>query len=251
MKYEISNIIGDAGEHLVAAKIIKLFGYPCRLINIDIGIDAEIEIIDNNRKSTGQFIKCQIKTTTSNHDYIYIDGEHISYWNKINIPVVVFLVYIDNEKILWHCIENINNYEKLKSGYKINFDSKDILKKSNKKKFDEISISPLIEQITEIYDECLSLVIADNTDYLDNNDYDITTFEEFVYHSNKIKFDLKKAERLIRKFNVLDIVRIRYLKKLEIIKEYLYRIDEEKETILRDNGYDYFSHLDSKNFDWD
>ena len=59
MKYSKTNIIGDAGEHLLVARIIKLFGYPCRLNSIDIGIDAEIELIDTNYKSTGKFINRQ------------------------------------------------------------------------------------------------------------------------------------------------------------------------------------------------
>lgn len=251
MKYDISNILGDAGEHLVAAKIIKLFGYPFRLTNIDIGIDAEIELIDINNKSTGQFIKCQIKTTTLGNNYLYIDGKHISYWNTMNIPVVIFLVHIDNEQIYWHCVENINNYKKLKSGYKISFDPSEILKKSNKERFDEIAIFPLKGQIANIYDECFSIVKKDNTEFLDNGNYDIVTFEEFVYNSNKIRYKLKRVDRLIRKNRALDKVRIRYFKEIEIIDEYLNRIDEEKSQILMDSGDNYFDHLDSENFDWD
>lgn len=133
MKYYLSNIIGDAGEHLFASRIIKLFHFPCRLINIDIGIDAEIEIIDDNFKSTGVFLKCQVKTTTSDKFYIYVEEGHLEYWNKINVPVIVFLVHLDTEKIYWHCIDDIEKYTKGKTDYVINFDKTDILKKRIKK----------------------------------------------------------------------------------------------------------------------
>lgn len=251
MKYNTSNIIGDAGEHLVAARIIKLFECPCRLVNIDIGIDAEIEIIDSNKKSTGQFIKAQIKTTISDKMYLYIDGKHISYWNKIGIPVVIFLVHIDAEKIYWHCVEDLDSYELLDSGYKIEFAASNILQKNNKQKFLEISLFPLEREIKRRYEECYKLAKEDKELYLDTGDYDLVTYEEFVFHSNKIKFHFDKIERIFRKYDGLRKLEVQYHKKLELINDYLDEIEEGKESILLDTDSDYFDHLDSKNWDWD
>ena len=251
MKYNLSNIIGDAGEHLFAARIIKLFSFPCRLINIDIGIDAEIEIIDDNFKSTGEFLKCQVKTTTSDKFYLYVEEKHIEYWNKINIPVIIFLVHLDTEKIYWHCVDNIEKYTKGKTDYVINFDKADILKKSNKEKFKDLAYFHLINQIKKIYDESYNIALEDTTQYLDTNNYDLTTFEEFVYHANKIKYDLKKVKKLILKNKSLEKVRHDYYDKLEIIDDYLERIEEEKEQILIDYGYDFYDHVSSENWDWE
>ncbi len=113
MKYTYENIIGDAGEHLVAAKIIKLFGFPCRLISIDLGIDAEIEIINENAKSTGEFLKCQIKTTQTNNNFVYIQERHLIYWNSINIPVIVFLVHLRYQRYFSRSLQRYRSSGKL------------------------------------------------------------------------------------------------------------------------------------------
>lgn len=209
MKYNVTNIIGDAGEHLVAARIIKFFGYPCRLTNIDIGIDAEIELIDSNYKSTGQFIKCQIKTTTSDKFHLYLDDRHIVYWNKLNVPV------------------------------------------ENKERFDEIALFPFKQQIRNIYEEAYTTVVYDNEQFLETNNYDVVTFEDFVLHSNRIKFDFKKVDNLFRKYASLNNLKTEYAQKLSIINIYLERIEEEKEVILMDHGQGYFDHLAADKHSWD
>jgi hypothetical protein len=250
MKYNLSNIIGDAGEHLFASRIIKLFGFPCRLINIDIGLDAEIEIIDDNYKSTGEFLKCQVKTTKSDKFYLYVEEKHIEYWNKINIPVIIFLVHIDTEKIYWHCVDSIDKYKKGKSEYVITFEKTDILKKSNKERFKDLAYYHIINEIKKIYEESYSIALDDTTQYLDTDNYDITTFEEFVYHANKIQYDLKKVKRLMLKNKSLEKVAKEYSDQLDFIDEYLERIEEEKEGILIEFGSDYYDHLNNENWDW-
>ena len=243
MKYNVTNIIGDAGEHLVAARIIKFFGYPCRLTNIDIGIDAEIELIDSNYKSTGQFIKCQIKTTTSDKFHLYLDDRHIVYWNKLNVPVVIFLVHLQEENIYWHCVDNIQTYDKSDSGYKISFNANDILSKANKERFDEIALFQFKQQIRNIYEKAYTTVVYDNEQFLETNNYDVVTFEDFVLHSNRIKFDFKKVDNLFRKYASLNNLKTEYAQKLSTISTYLDRIEEEKEVILMDHGQGYFDHL--------
>lgn len=249
MKYTHTQIIGDAGEHLVASKVIKLLGFPCRLLSIDIGIDAEIEITDDNFRSTGEFIKAQIKTTISDKLYWYIEKEHIEYWNKINLPVIIFLVHINTEKIYWHIIDEIDKYEKLDSGYKVQFNEKDILDASNKFNFRTLSKLPFKRKIEKIFDKAYALVVKDNL-LINSDQYDLTTFEEFVFHSNMINHNFKEANDLILKHD-LKIIKTEYSDMLNIIEEYLDKIEEEKEQILLDYGNDYYDYLDGKNFTWD
>ncbi|MGQ5675295.1 DUF4365 domain-containing protein, partial [Lacticaseibacillus paracasei] len=61
MEYPKKSVNGDAGEYLVAYTITKLFGWPCRLFGVDIGVDAELEILDDEARSTGDVIKIQVK----------------------------------------------------------------------------------------------------------------------------------------------------------------------------------------------
>ena len=249
MKYTLKNISGDAGEHLVAAKIIKLFGYPCRLFGIDIGIDAEIEIIDENLKSTGEFLKCQVKTRTDLVMHVYVDGNHIEYWNKMNIPVIIFLVHLETEQIFWHCVDDITKYRKTDSSYVIEFDAKDMLEKSNKQSFRNLSYYPTIRHIEKIYDEAFDQVTEDIN--IRKEEYDLMNLEDFVLHVNKIVHDFKKVDKLIRKNDVLENVKKRYLKKLEVIANYIDDVNEEKHQAILDHGDDFFQAQESENWDWD
>lgn len=249
MKYTLQNINGDAGEHLLAAKVIKLFGYPCRLIGIDIGLDAEIEIIDDNLKSTGEFLKCQIKTRMDNLLYVYVDGEHIGYWNKINIPVIIFLVQLETEQIYWHCIDDITKYRKTKLKYVVEFNQENVLERSNKENFRNLSYYPIIRELEKIYDDAYCQVVED--EIIRKEEYDLINLEDFVLHINKIIFDFKKAEKLLYKYKALESVKIKYRKKIEIIKKYINEVNSEKEQAMLDHGYDYFQAQESENWNWD
>lgn len=230
--------------HLLVARVIKLFGYPCRLNSIDIGIDAEIELIDDNFKSTGKFIKCQIKTTKlSDKSSLFLAEKHIKYWNSISVPVVIFLVHLDTEEIFWHCVDNIESYEKSASGYKIEFDSTQILKEDNKEKFDEIAIFPLIQQIKKVYDDAYTKAMSDKSEYLDERNYDLTTVEFIVENFYEIKANLDKVEKLISDNPTLSKIKYKYSKELDVIWEYLREVNEIIEVIESDQGDDYFKFL--------
>jgi|GEM_PF-5897772 arsenate reductase-like glutaredoxin family protein len=250
MKYSDNNIIGDSGEHLVASRIIKLFGFPCRLTNIDIGIDAEIEIIDKNSNSTGQFIKCQIKSTRNKKFNWYIDKIHIEYWNKLKIPVIIFLVHIKTDKIYWHIIEEANNYVETKSKYKIDFDSKHILKKSNKKKFIEISLHKTHKKIEEIINDAKQTIKKDQN-LIETDKWDITSLIEFVYNANKIEYKLDQIQKWITKEPELAQHFTEYNSDIMFINEHLKWIEENKITASVDHGEDIFHQQTAEANDWD
>ena len=159
-------------------------------------------------------------------------------------------MHINSENIYWHCVENVGSYEKVDSGYKLVFEATNILKKENKQRFLEISLFPLEQDIKRRYEESYNFAKDDREQYLDKGDYDLVTYEEFVFHSNKIKFNLDKVEKMFAKYNSLRKLEIEYHEKLEYINDYLDEIEEGKESILLDTDSDYFDHLDSKNWDW-
>lgn len=45
-KYTAKNISGDAGAYLIAYTATHRLGWPCRILGIDIGVDAELEVLD-------------------------------------------------------------------------------------------------------------------------------------------------------------------------------------------------------------
>jgi len=128
MKYQIRNRNGDIGEHLVAFRIMKLLGWPCRLLSIDLGINAEVEVCNAQSESTGDIIRLQIKSTDS-HDggdrlTIYTDERHVNYWKNYCAPVVFVGVDLKTETVFWRQITSLGNYDTDGQSKKIGFCTK-------------------------------------------------------------------------------------------------------------------------------
>ena len=90
----------------------------------DIGIDAQLEIIENNI-STGQLIALQVKsglsffTNEQDDSYIfYVDSNHIEYWFKHNLPVVLILYHPLKKKLYWSPI-SMETVIATNKGYKV------------------------------------------------------------------------------------------------------------------------------------
>ena len=60
MKYPEKAANGDAGEFFFAYKVASVLKWPCRLLDIDIGIDAQVEILNEDGTSTGRFVAFQV-----------------------------------------------------------------------------------------------------------------------------------------------------------------------------------------------
>lgn len=76
---------------------MRNFNWPCRLLDIDVGVDAQIEVFENNF-STGDFIPVQIKTKANSDLFKDIKGKDFNYWNQIGYGVLLVLVSIEGEK---------------------------------------------------------------------------------------------------------------------------------------------------------
>lgn len=254
MEYKKTSAIGDAGEHYFAYWIAQHFNYPCRLLDIDLGIDAQIEILDSNNYTTGDFIAVQIKTTTNEKK----DGEPISYnnllyWRDISEKTPVILIFIDitNHKIYWKymSLELINKYlnsiKNKNSTIKVKFDEEtDKLDKRDKSKF---SILPYKNSFEIIKDEYAKLtpIISFFKKVLTNNknelDYDffanklgsrlhnnsplpiisvplvLDYISEAYYHLDNIKLEMNKLGRFPKAFSKFSILAEKKVKWLESI----------------------------------
>ncbi|MGM3216556.1 DUF4365 domain-containing protein [Pseudomonas sp. PhalM4] len=112
MKYPLSTAIGDAGEYFFAYQISHVLGWPCRLFDIDIGIDAQVEILDESRNSTGRFAAFQIKTSAGD-DFKpswYVSERQLDYWRELDNPVFVVLVDIKDQAMYLHRIQKDFTY---------------------------------------------------------------------------------------------------------------------------------------------
>lgn len=126
MKYPLSTANGDAGEFFAAYKIAKELGWPCRLYDIDIGIDGQVEILTEARESTGRFVAIQVKATSAKEVRCrYVSPPQMEYWRDLHIPVFVVLVDLEKERMFLHLIEATREYELTEEGrYKVPFDLK-------------------------------------------------------------------------------------------------------------------------------
>lgn len=125
LEYTKKAASGDAGEFFTAYKIVKTLGWPCRLFDIDIGIDAQVEILSEDRQSTGQFVALQVKAREYKANCVHISEDHLDYWNTLNIPVFMVLVDHTKAKIFLHLVGNKSKYKKTNKGlFIIPFDRK-------------------------------------------------------------------------------------------------------------------------------
>jgi len=102
----------------------------------DIGIDALVEILDNDLP-TGEIIAIQVKSGQSyfaeqNEDCVIYrpDTKHIEYWLKYAIPVIVILYNPTDEMLLWAPIHR-DTIIKARKNYKIEIPKKAILNKDS------------------------------------------------------------------------------------------------------------------------
>lgn len=168
MNYLKRSVNGDAGEHLVAYKVKRILGWPCRLLDVDIGVDAEMEALDEHLCSTGDFIKIQIKSYDSLTDKIakgvYVDGKHIEYWKRCSVPIIVCCVDLQSSKVYWKSITATDSYASSGEANVVRFDlHKDELKAADAAALRALVtpkesklIEPLFAQLRTLHEQLLA-----------------------------------------------------------------------------------------------
>jgi hypothetical protein len=114
-KLQSSNIIGLAGEYLVGAVVAQRLRWPYRMQPIaDIGVDGEIEILQETGTSTGRLLKVQAKASEqSDARTRYVKREHFEYWRDLALPVVVAHPLVDEGRVLWSELKQGRHTENL------------------------------------------------------------------------------------------------------------------------------------------
>lgn len=116
MPYSEKNINGDAGEYFLAYKITSLLGIPCRLYGVDLGIDAECELLKEDGTETGDIVKIQVKSRkkvkwTKEKKYrVSVSSKHVKYWKNFCTPIIVCLVDLCRQEIYWKAIYDTRSY---------------------------------------------------------------------------------------------------------------------------------------------
>lgn len=158
---------GNAGEFYFAYWISKCFIWPCRILDIDMGLDAQIEIYDKFNQSTGMFIGAQVKTTTGtlkDSPSVSVSLNNIAYWESIKDPTVIVRVCLNNNSeepsIYWkHLQKNylkdllVNADARNNKTVSIGFEEDDLLSNKDKNTWVEFFLS---ESDKKIIEECES-----------------------------------------------------------------------------------------------
>lgn len=211
MKFDDKASHGKAGEFYFAYWICRYFGWPCRLIDIDVGIDAQIELFDDNSHSCGMFIAAQIKTNQTNNPNVQVTLDNLKYWESISDPVILISITLDDgPNIYWQLINdcNITSYIKRAEGndskkVTISFTDDNKLTKSDKDIFKELVylkdaayLDIKCLEIDKIYHELINRLTVDgdictnplmhNAD-LDWLDEPVSIFNKFLNEFDKVK----------------------------------------------------------------
>lgn len=155
---------GQAGEYFVGAIIASELEFIYRIQPIaDIGIDGEIEIINDDGSSTAKIVKVQVKSSTFKQfpHVIYVDSKDYEYWELLNVPVIVCLAEIDKREVYWkHANDGIKN----NGSYKYNFSEEDKLTKDSKGRIKSIAKKSSINLFDGLWQIVLTKLKAINDD---------------------------------------------------------------------------------------
>ncbi|MBH5336112.1 DUF4365 domain-containing protein [Streptomyces pactum] len=111
-----AHLVDRAGVSRAAYLVTTQLGWLFREQETsDIGIDAQIEVVDEAdypagapRRGTGRLLAVQIKSGTSRFTksselgwWFYCDASHIEYWKNHSLPVALMLFEPESEQIYW------------------------------------------------------------------------------------------------------------------------------------------------------
>ncbi|WP_353932166.1 DUF4365 domain-containing protein [Okeanomitos corallinicola TIOX110] len=146
---------GDQGVYGVGLKVTEL-GWIYRPQPLrDIGIDAQIEVVENN-KSTAELIALQIKSGDSwfketNEQGIVFRGDiqHLEYWQNYPLPIIVVLYDSTNHIAYWQVV-NTDTVINTGKGWKLIIPFNQKLDKNSETTLKEICKSIFYSEIFEI-----------------------------------------------------------------------------------------------------
>jgi len=243
LKYTEDSAIGDAGEYLFAHKVAETLEWPCRLLDIDIGIDAQIEILDDNRNSMGKFIAVQVKSTRDKEKQsTSVEKKHIAYWSELEVPVLIVFVNLSKKKVFARPFEDFEGGQTLHFSNKHIFNLKNMKKKLRLLAYSKIK-SMLWDEINLIDEKVLHL----QNNFTDEKVNDIAEPEYFIglMHSfKKIELELHEIKILLAPIHKI-VSDLNY----GIVLESYMAARRKYIRFLYDYDFHIYDHSDVKNFE--
>lgn len=206
MIYSEKTAIGDAGEFFFAYQIAYVLKWPCRLFDIDIGIDAQVEVIDAKQRSTGRFVGFQVKARSLPDEVNakYVTEAQLLYWKSSDVPVFVVLVHLPTRNMYLHRVSKDFQYPRATAAglVRIAFDlDKDYFSDASRTLIaeagDQQVLAELEKLLRPVQDEAEKIEAAIRNEYLD-----VEFFITRVRLSEFFEDALSKATALVESHQV-------------------------------------------------
>ncbi|EJB8494942.1 DUF4365 domain-containing protein [Acinetobacter baumannii] len=184
-----TGITGKAGEYYFAYWIVRHFQWPCRILDIDVGIDAQVEVFEDGI-STGNFFAVQIKSTIGNKLNISIKLSDFEYWQQIENNVILVYVVLSKDgnetKIYWKYFSNDEINKIIKNAKNRGYDSK-LIKFSHSDKLEFDSKKSWLDSLLSESDKKLIGIAALLIEKIES--YNFNNFVEEDYYEQDVNKD--------------------------------------------------------------
>jgi hypothetical protein len=120
---------GKAGERRVESFVEEELNLIYRKVGLpDIGVDGEIEFLDEKRKATGGALKVQVKATDTSvqerHTLrVPFDEDHLDYFASLMVQPILAVVSLPDKKIWWKPILHKSKHRGPRGGFAIKLDT--------------------------------------------------------------------------------------------------------------------------------
>lgn len=219
MKFNLMSSNGKAGEYYFAYWMSRYFKWPCRLLDIDVGVDAQVEIFDDCDQSTGDFLAIQVKTSEDANPNTSIKLRNLEYWKTIDDPVVLIsITLIDSEpKIYWKQINDsdIDKYIWAAAGNDsetttIRFNDRNLIVPGDKPIFAKLPYKSHIDRLTNVYTEVNEICDEVNSVFWSEKEQEYS-IENFWNMDNmdilSIDFYLNKYESVLNRLDEITSIK--------------------------------------------
>lgn len=212
--------LGSKGVRLVHSVVEDALGWVFREQTAhDLGIDAHIEVVNDQGRATGKVIAAQIKCGASFFRETVNDGhifrparKHVNYWTGHSLPVVVIICHPELEECLW--IEaSSETISTAKNGWKILIPFGQKFDVTYKHALKQIAGRTLAERVRQRYRRRLATapVISDKEfveiihrggilmgfNYVSRSDYRALAFSEaYVLYQSDSFYSLEKWKEI-------------------------------------------------------
>jgi len=155
-QYSEEDYLGDKGVRMVDQIISEELRWIFRDVRkADLGVDAQIELVNPEKRGTGRLIAAQIKcgqsffSESSDAGFVFRGkSKHLRYWVEHSLPVLVIICDPDSGKCYWQEASGANT-EPLSTGWKLTIPHANVLRAGSEYALSQIAGRPQHRDVVE------------------------------------------------------------------------------------------------------